>query len=127
MPAAGQIALRLPGVEAFGLSPRPSCVGVHGLERVRGNPYDADEEEAVKKQIAVLVALLFVATPLSQAGAKLYKRHAQRHSSPYIVDKPGYRQTEGWYPHDTNKLPFGSAIWWQQKEREGGALGGGQM
>jgi hypothetical protein len=25
-----------------------------------------------------------------------------------------------WYPHDSNALPFGSKIWWEQKERESG-------
>ena len=31
----------------------------------------------------------------------------------------------GWYPHDSNELPFGSALWWQQKDIErGGGRGG---
>jgi hypothetical protein len=29
------------------------------------------------------------------------------------------RDRTGWYPRDSNQLRFGSAIWWEQMEREG--------
>jgi hypothetical protein len=32
----------------------------------------------------------------------------------------------GWYPHDSDELPFGSTLWWQQKELERGGGGSGR-
>jgi hypothetical protein len=49
----------------------------------------------VNNPVAVIVALMFVATPLARANAKVYKRHAQRHPSPDAADN-SCRKANGW-------------------------------
>jgi hypothetical protein len=34
-------------------------------------------------------------------------------------NKRQYPDANGWYLHDSSKLAFGSAIWWEQMQREG--------
>jgi len=34
---------------------------------------------------------------------------------------PHAPRSDGWYPHVSTELPFGSRRWWDQKESEGSA------
>jgi hypothetical protein len=36
-----------------------------------------------------------------------------------VEHQPTYPDASGWYPRDASKLPFGSALWWDQMMREG--------
>jgi hypothetical protein len=71
-----------------------------------------------------LIPSLLVVTA-SEAAAKAhphryhqrYVDHRQWHNAPYLRAE----HADGWYDHESNKLPFGSALWWQQMEREGRA------
>jgi hypothetical protein len=60
---------------------------------------------------------------LTEVAQRRYSRTSGRHQSGSNDPSPN----SGWYPHDSNELPFGSALWWQQKnfERGGGNRGGG--
>jgi hypothetical protein len=54
------------------------------------------------------------------AQRRNYSRTSGRHTGGSDDPDP-----TGWYPHDSNELPFGSALWWQQKDLErGGGRGG---
>jgi hypothetical protein len=35
-------------------------------------------------------------------------------------DNNRFNSIPEWYPHDSSQLPFGSQLWWRQREREGG-------
>jgi hypothetical protein len=54
-----------------------------------------------------------------QSYAKTYYGYAH----PRVNHEPSYPNAYGWYPHDADRLPIGSAIWWEQMRREG-RLGG---
>jgi hypothetical protein len=78
--------------------------------------------------VVALVAAALVAGMVLDADAanssKSHKRHAKRHYPRYAAPGVGNQSknpdASGWYPHDSSQLPFGSARWWEQKEREGG-------
>jgi hypothetical protein len=84
---------------------------------------------------AVAVAVMsLVAGSAYEVNAEGYtgphKRHAKRHYYPrYSARDHDYKQAypdaNGWYPHDSSKLAFGSAIWWEQMLREGRLNQGG--
>jgi hypothetical protein len=44
-------------------------------------------------------------------------------AKPEPDNKIKYPDAKGYYPLDASKLPYGSAIWWEQMQREG-RLGG---
>jgi hypothetical protein len=74
--------------------------------------------------VTTAAAFLLLAGPVSDVDARPLKRHAKRYvpyALPYVARGPGYPQTDGWYVHDANKLPIGSANWWDQMVREGRA------
>jgi hypothetical protein len=75
----------------------------------------------MRSQIATLIVFSLISLGVSEASARPrhgdIKRHA-RHAVPHIVYEPGPSQSNGWYEHDSNKLPFGSSRWWQQMLRE---------
>jgi hypothetical protein len=88
----------------------------------------------------LIVAAVAVATVSMVAGSayevnaegytNTHKRHAKRHYYPrYAARAYGYKQAypdaNGWYPHDSNQLAFGSAIWWEQMLRENRLNSGG--
>jgi hypothetical protein len=56
------------------------------------------------------------------APRRNYSRTSGRHKGGSNDPKSGSSDPSpsGWYPHDSNKLPFGSALWWQQKNLERG-------
>jgi hypothetical protein len=56
------------------------------------------------------------------AQRRNYSRTSGRHKSGSNNPKSGSNDPNptGWYPHDSNELPFGSALWWQQKDLERG-------
>jgi hypothetical protein len=80
------------------------------------------------KRFAAIAVLALLQLPVSDAGAhdrhaNRYLRHASPHaSSPhpssYVARGRGYRQPDGWYVHDADKLRIGSPLWWQQMLRE---------
>jgi hypothetical protein len=55
-------------------------------------------------------------------NADTHKRYAKRHYHRYVVRDHGYKQSHpdenGWFPHDANQLAVGSALWWEQMQRE---------
>jgi len=54
------------------------------------------------------------------------KRHAKRYGeTPARGTRRSYPDASGWYPHDSNELPFGSSLWWEQMDREGRLRRGG--
>src|SRR5262245_37458228 len=58
-----------------------------------------------------------------------YSRTSGRHKSGSNDPKRGSNDpspNSGWYPHDSNELPFGSAIWWQHIDLERGCHDGGR-
>jgi hypothetical protein len=83
--------------------------------------------------VIVAVGFSLISLPVSEVGAagysKTHHRHAKlyyRQARPNIDRESRYPDSSGWYPRDASKLPFGSAIWWDQMRRErrlGGAGG----
>lgn len=74
----------------------------------------------------VAAAVLLIAGCACEISAREYSKARGRHTRhplPHVDREPSYPNAYGWYPHDANKLPFGSAIWWDQMRREG-RLGG---
>jgi hypothetical protein len=57
-----------------------------------------------------------------RAGRGCERADGRRVAARYHAGNAAYdsNATPAWYPHDSNALPFGSKIWWEQKEREGG-------
>jgi hypothetical protein len=82
------------------------------------------------KVILVGLGLLLAAASLAPAadaapGAK--KKYAkQRAATAYARrdDAAADRNRDGWIERDANKLPFGSAQWWDQMMREDRTTGG---
>jgi hypothetical protein len=79
----------------------------------------------MKTLSAVILAVTLLAVPLYRVNAagfsKFHHRHAKRyvrHVRPNVDREPRYPDASGWSPHDSNKLPFGSALWWDQMQRE---------
>jgi hypothetical protein len=75
--------------------------------------------------VIVGVGLSLFSLPVSEVGAAGYSKTHQRHAKRYYrnvpsnIDRaPQYPDSSGWYPRDASKLPFGSAIWWEQMLRE---------
>jgi hypothetical protein len=83
-------------------------------------------EESIETLIVALAAVSVPASFALGADAAGYtpahKRHAMGHYRRYTARNHGYKQQypdeNGWYPHDANKLAFGSALWWDQMRRE---------
>jgi hypothetical protein len=60
------------------------------------------------------------------AQRRNYSRTSGRHKRGSDDPKNGSNNPTGWYPHDSNELLFGSALWWEQRNLErGGGKGGG--
>jgi hypothetical protein len=76
--------------------------------------------------VVVVAALSLLAGSALEVSAKEHSRAHRRplaerhfpHALPYVAPELRYPDASGWYPHDANKLPFGSAIWWDQMRRE---------
>ena len=84
-------------------------------------------EATMKAMLATFLALSFLAGLAVDAGAATnrkhnnkYKAHAHRQTYPKGIPNNGNGPEPAWYPHDSSALPFGSQLWWRQKEREGG-------
>jgi hypothetical protein len=61
------------------------------------------------------------ATAPERAKHPAFTKLARPHNSSGVRDdNRSTSAVSGWYPHDTKELPFGSALWWQQKEAERG-------
>ena len=75
------------------------------------------------RTVAVLAAsVLLVSTGVAIASQHSKKSPRTRYQHRYvrksgrIYDRP---DANGWFPRDANRLKVGSAIWWEQMEREG--------
>jgi hypothetical protein len=81
------------------------------------------------RDVVFLAAVLVFASLALDADAadhsKSAKRHAKarhfRQARPALDHKQKHPNASGWYPND--RLPFGSARWWEQKQLEGGSNG----
>ena len=77
--------------------------------------------------LAVVAALSLLAGLAGEAGAQTYpKKHRHYAKKPASERQNSAARpygTDGYIERDANKLPFGSAIWWDQMQREG-LLGG---
>jgi len=73
-------------------------------------------KRTMTKAVGVIIGVSLVFS-LVELSANPYGHHAKRYGH-HFAHKPRFRQTEGWYEHDANKLPFGSAIWRDQMLRE---------
>lgn len=89
---------------------------------------DTTKGPQMKILLAACIAASLVAGLADQASAATYGRKHMRSSGHvhgayeyriYARD-PNARPT--WSPHDLRLLPFGSKLWWEQRERE---FGGG--
>jgi hypothetical protein len=87
------------------------------------------EEEAMKVvvvAVAAVAAMSLVAGSACEVNAEGYtnshKRYAKRHYHRYVARDHSYKQAYpdeyGWFPHDANQLKVGSALWWEQMQRE---------
>ena len=79
----------------------------------------------MKAILATLLALSLVAGLAEQASAatdRKHKRktHSYRQAGAKTVPERAAKTEPDWYPHDSSVLPFGSQLWWRQKERESG-------
>jgi hypothetical protein len=78
----------------------------------------------MRKGIAVFAILSLIALPVSEVGAvpakshKGYVKRDRQMARGYANNKPRRPKSQEWYPRDSSKLPFGSAIWWDQMLRE---------
>ena len=77
--------------------------------------------------LAIVAALLLVVGVADEAAAKTSaKKHKQYAKKPAFVQDYGSAKpygTDAFVERNANKLPFGSAAWWEQMQREG-RLGG---
>jgi hypothetical protein len=80
--------------------------------------------------VVVAAAVSMVAVCALEGKAQDYSKAPKPHvkgqvgnAKPDPDNKIKYPDAKGWYPHDSSKLAYGSAIWWEQMQREG-RLGG---
>ncbi len=76
--------------------------------------------------VLVVVALSLLAGIAGEAAAATYaKKHKRYAKQPAAGKEHAARSArpDAYVERDANKLPFGSAIWWDQMQREG-RLGG---
>jgi hypothetical protein len=85
----------------------------------------------MKSLLALCVTLAFAGAGFAgHADAAAARKHKKQLSARHHKTTDYSPRTEGeryrsdltpdWYPHDSSVLPFGSRLWWQQREREGG-------
>jgi hypothetical protein len=73
--------------------------------------------------VAVIVAIAAASAPAHATDRAPASKASKSKSAPHraaptdrVYDD---RDANSWYPRDTNKLKFGSRIWWDQMEAEG--------
>ena len=72
------------------------------------------------KLLFILIVVFLFTVPISEAGSKP-QDHAQRyvrHLSTHSYRGPKHLDSNGWYPHDSSKLPIGTRKWFDQMLRE---------
>ena len=84
----------------------------------------------MKAVFAVGLALALCVGAAGSADAAAARKHKKKHwtgqSSPSAYrsrqrsEPYNSNAASDWHPHDSSQLPFGSKLWWQQKERESG-------
>jgi hypothetical protein len=88
---------------------------------------DRGNEETMRVMSAVLAALFLLVGVMGEAGAetsaKKHKRDAKKPAAVPQYASARSTRSDSYVERDANKLPFGSAIWWDQMQREG-RLGG---
>ena len=78
----------------------------------------------VRLLAAALLLLSSVAGEVSAASdAKKHKRYAKKSAAAQEYTTARSTLPDAYVERDANRLPFGSAIWWDQMRREG-RLGG---
>jgi hypothetical protein len=69
-----------------------------------------------------------LAVPLDAAPQrKRYKKHARVQTNIPQAYVPSTGSRSDYAVHDSNSLPFGSSLWWEQKGREGGGGSGSRF
>jgi hypothetical protein len=68
----------------------------------------------------ILTGVFLFTAPAPEADSKPQGRAQRyvRHLSAYTHREPKHLNSEGWYPHDTSKLPIGTRKWFDQMLRE---------
>lgn len=81
----------------------------------------------MKSILATCLALSLIAGLAEQASAATYRKYKKSKNYDYSSRQarakslPSHANaTPGWSPADSQALPFGSKLWWDQKLREGG-------
>ena len=82
----------------------------------------------MKPILAMCLTLSLIAGLAGQASAETNRKHKSKaRNYDYSIRQARAKSvpsnpnlTPEWYPHDSSVLPFGSQLWWRQKEREGG-------
>jgi hypothetical protein len=84
-------------------------------------------EETMRTVLACVAALSLLVSLTGEAAAetqaKKHKRFARNAVPAQQYGSPKPSGTDGYVERDANKMPFGSAMWWEQMQREG-RLGG---
>ena len=73
---------------------------------------------------ALAIAVALAAAPADAGSRKKHKRYAKSNyerSTARAQSDRGSRSfdQDRYFERDSNRLPFGTAIWWEQMEREG--------
>jgi len=80
--------------------------------------------KAALAHVAALSLVVGLGHPAAAgAQAKKHKRVARNTATAQHYGSPKPSGTDGYVERDANKMPFGSAMWWEQMQREG-RLGG---
>jgi|RhiMetdeSRZDD1v2_1073273.scaffolds.fasta_scaffold2931713_2 hypothetical protein len=71
--------------------------------------------------VAIVAALSLLVGIAGEAGAEPYKKKHKRYAKKPVQDYSAARSysPDAYVERDVNRLPFGSAIWWEQMQREG--------
>jgi hypothetical protein len=77
----------------------------------------------MRSMLAAVAALSLLAVPAGEAVAKKDAKKQKAYASRAQEPRPRSGGADAYVVRDANKLPFGSAIWWDQMQREG-RLGG---
>lgn len=85
----------------------------------------------MRRVVAACAALSLAVVWSGEADAASARKHKKKQYSARQSTSAGYADRAGseryrtnvtpdWYPRDSSQLPFGSKLWWEQKERESG-------
>jgi hypothetical protein len=88
-------------------------------------PHANERAETMRLMLASVAALSLLALPAGEVSAKDQKKRASQAKKPATMQehRPRAEAADAYIVREADKLPFGSAIWWDQMQREG-RLGG---